>query len=83
MQTRGHQLGDLAVLDHRHADHRPLRHGRIVLAPIESGGVLTDLQTDEDERKRDRDAGHDLRDIEHGFKRHLLHLLRTSERTVA
>ncbi len=77
MQTRGHQLGDLAVLDHRHADHGELLHGRVVLIAIEGGRVLADLQADEDQRKRDRKPRHDLRDVEHGFKRHLTRLPRT------
>jgi len=43
MEARGHQFGNVAVFGDRHADHRPLRHGRVVLVPLECAGILPNL----------------------------------------
>jgi hypothetical protein len=50
MEARGHQFGNVAVFGDRHPDHRPLRHGRVVLVPLECAGILPDLSTDKDQR---------------------------------
>jgi hypothetical protein len=43
VQAGGHQFGNLAVFGDRHADHRPLRHGGIVLVALERPRILFDL----------------------------------------
>ena len=43
MEARGHQFGNVAVFGDRHADHRRLRHGRVVLVPLECAGILPNL----------------------------------------
>ena len=43
IEASGHELGDVAVSSDGHADHRPLRHGGIVLVALECGRILSDL----------------------------------------
>ena len=42
-QARGHELGNIAVLGDRLADHRPLLHRGIVFGALEGTGILFDL----------------------------------------
>jgi len=43
VQADGHEFGNVAVFGDGHADHRPLRHGGIVLVPLECAGIVFDL----------------------------------------
>src|SRR5437762_11611793 len=43
LKAGGHQLGDVAVLGDRLADHRPLFHRRVVFGALEGAGILLDL----------------------------------------
>jgi hypothetical protein len=50
IEAGGHQLGDVAVLGDRLADHCPLLHRRIVLGALQRARILFDLQADENKR---------------------------------
>src|ERR1700730_5820997 len=43
VQAGRHQFGNVAVFGDRHADHRPLLHGGVVLVPLQRAGILPDL----------------------------------------
>ena len=55
MQAGGHQFGNVAMFGDGHADHRPLRHGGVVLVPLEGAGILPDLETDKEQRHNHAD----------------------------
>ena len=53
LQAGGHQFGNVAVFGDGHADHRPLRHGRVVFAALQCARVVLDLHPDEEQRGDD------------------------------
>ena len=70
MEPTGHQFGNVPVLGDGHADHRPLRHCRIMLVTLKRPRVLSDLQTDKDQRYNHANRRNDLRQIGYLFDRH-------------
>ena len=53
VKAGGHELGNISVSGDRLAEHRPLRHRRIVFVTLKRARVVFDLSTDKDQRHDD------------------------------